>query len=75
MFGSVARGEARADSDVDVLVTFDPDAPWSLMDIVRMQDELREIFGRKVDLVEEPAIRNPYRRRTILRDKKVLYAA
>lgn len=75
LFGSVARGERRIDSDVDVLVTFASDAPWSLLDIVTMRSELRNIFDRDVDLVEEPAIRDPFRRHSILRDKRVLYAA
>jgi hypothetical protein len=40
-----------------------------------MKDELRNLFGRDVDLVEKEAIRNPYRRRILLADKEVLYAA
>jgi len=75
LFGSVARGEARPDSDVDVLVTFEPDAGWSLLDLTEMREELKTLFGRDVDLVEEPALRNPFRRRAILRDKRVLHAA
>lgn len=51
LFGSVLRDDFRPDSDVDVLVTFAPDAGWSLFDHVRMQDELAEMFGREVDLV------------------------
>jgi len=75
VFGSVARGSERMDSDVDLLVTFDPDAPWSTLDIVDLREELASLFGRNVDLVEERAIRNPYRKASILRDKSVLYAA
>ena len=75
VFGSVARGSYRSDSDVDLLVTFDPDAPWSTLEIVDLREELASLFGRKVDLVEEKAIRNPYRKASILRDKSVLYAA
>jgi predicted nucleotidyltransferase len=74
LFGSVARGTARADSDIDLLVTFEPDAPWSTLDLVDLREELVALFGRPVDLVEEHAIRNPYRKMTILRDKSVLYA-
>lgn len=40
-----------------------------------MKDELTTVFGREVDLVEKGAIRNPYRRRAMLTDKEVLYAA
>ncbi len=75
VFGSVARASSRIDSDVDLLVTFDPDAPWSTLDIVDLREELASLFGRNVDLVEERAIRNPYRKASILRDKSVLYAA
>jgi predicted nucleotidyltransferase len=75
LFGSAARGEAGPESDVDVLVTFAPDANWSLYDLVDLRDELRHLFGREVDLVEEAALRNPFRRHAILRDKRVLYAA
>ncbi|MBI3090834.1 MAG: nucleotidyltransferase family protein [Candidatus Tectomicrobia bacterium] len=69
LFGSVLREDFRPESDVDVLVSFDPEATWSLLDIVTMQDELAEIFGRKVDLVERQAVEgssNPFRRRRIL---------
>ena len=74
VFGSVARGSSRADSDIDLLVTFRPDAPWSTLDLADLREELMKLFGRNVDLVEEKAIRNPYRRQSILRDKSVLYA-
>ena len=75
VFGSVARGSNRADSDLALLVTLAPDAPWDALDIVDLRAELAELFGRPVDLVEEKAIRNPYRKASILRDKSVLYAA
>jgi predicted nucleotidyltransferase len=75
VFGSVARGSNRVDSDLDLLVTFAPDAPWDALDIVELRTELAGFFGQAVDLVEEKAIRNPYRRASILRDKSVLYAA
>jgi predicted nucleotidyltransferase len=75
VFGSVARDSSRADSDVDLLVTFRSDAPWSTLDLVDLREELANLFGRRVDLVEEKAIRNPYRRASILRDKSILYAA
>src|SRR5271155_4046310 len=75
VFGSVARGSSRADSDVDLLVTFRPDAPWSTLDLVDLREELEKLFDRRIDLIEEKAIRNPYRKASILRDKSVLYAA
>ena len=75
VFGSVARGSSHADSDVDLLVTFRSDAPWSTLDLVDLREELASLFGKRVDLVEEKAIRNPYRKASILRDKSILYAA
>src|SRR5688572_7479320 len=69
LFGSALRDDFRPESDVDLLVTFEPDAPWSLLDLVAMQFELEDIFGRGVDLVERAAIEqsdNWIRRRSIL---------
>src|SRR5438046_815603 len=75
LFGSILRADFRPDSDVDVLLTFEPGAPWTLWDLSRMRTELESIFGREVDLVEKKALRNPYRRRAILADQQVVYAA
>ena len=77
LFGSVLREDFRPDSDVDVLVTFGPEAPWTLFDFVQMQDELKEMLGRGVDLVEKAAIeesRNPFRKRGILSSARVVYS-
>ncbi len=74
LFGSVLREDFNQDSDVDVLVTFEENAPWSLWDFVDMQDELRVIFGREVDIVEKRALRNPFRRHKILSTNEVVYA-
>ena len=75
LFGSVLRDDFRPESDVDVLVTFAPNSPVSLWDWGSMQDELAAIFGRKVDLVEKSAIKNPFRRQAILHSYEVVYAA
>ncbi len=75
LFGSVLRDDFRPDSDVDVLVTFAPDAKVSLFDLVDMQDELKAIFKRDVDLVEKDALENPFRKREILGTARVVYAA
>jgi len=77
LFGSVLREDFRPDSDVDVLVTFSPDAKVSLFDLVEMQDELKAIFKRDVDLVEKQAIvdsPNYIRRKNILANTRVVYA-
>ena len=75
LFGSVLREDFRPRSDVDVLVSFSPDAPWHLMHLVEMREELEQIFGREVDLVEKRALRNPFRRHEILTTMQTLYAA
>ena len=74
-FGSVLREDFLPESDIDVLVTFDPSAQWSLFDLVDMKYELEQLFGRKVDLVEKRGLRNPFRKREILRSMQVMYAA
>lgn len=78
LFGSVLREDFRPDSDVDVLVTFAPDARISLFDLVDVEDELAEIIGRKVDLTMKRGIersKNHIRRRSILSSAQVIYGA
>lgn len=76
LFGSVLRPEEfREDSDVDVMVTWEKDARWTLFDFVDMQDELTQLFGRRVDLLSKRALKNPFRRQSILSTAQVLYAA
>lgn len=77
LFGSVLRADFRPESDIDVLVTFSPLARWSLFDLVRMQQELENIFDRPVDLVERSAIENSpnyIRRRNIIQSAQVIHA-
>ncbi|MCK9377265.1 MAG: nucleotidyltransferase family protein [Syntrophobacterales bacterium] len=74
LFGSVLRADFRPDSDVDVLVSFEPGGGITFDNRVEMLDQLAEIFDREVDLVEKDAIRNPFRRHEILTTKEVVYA-
>jgi predicted nucleotidyltransferase len=77
LFGSVLREDFGPESDIDVLVAFTPDARWSLLDHVEMQDELKDIFGRAVDLISKRGIersRNAIRRKEILGSAEVIYA-
>ena len=76
LFGSVLRDDFRPDSDIDLLVTFSPDADWSLFDHVQMQQELANILERKVDLVSKRALERSHnwiRRREILETAKIIY--
>ena len=75
LFGSVLRDDFTPNSDVDVLVTFAPDAKISLFDMAQMQIELQAIFKRPVDILEKDALRNPYRKREILDTAQVVYAS
>ena len=77
-FGSVLREDFGPESDIDVLVTFDEDARRTLFDIVDMEEELKEIFGRSVDIVSRRGIeasRNPIRKKAILSSAEEIYAA
>lgn len=78
LFGSVLRDDFRPDSDVDVLVTFEPDTHYSLFDLVHAQDELKAILGREVDLVEKKSVErseNYIRRKHILSSLESVYVA
>jgi predicted nucleotidyltransferase len=56
LFGSVARGDSTDQSDVDILVEFDPQAPIGLFQFVRLRRELRDILGCEVDLATPEAL-------------------
>lgn len=76
LFGSVLTDKFRPDSDIDVMVEFKPKARRSLFDMVSMNDELKTIFGRDVDLMTRKAIeqsRNYIRRKSILTSMEVVY--
>jgi len=78
LFVSALREDFHSDSDIDVLVTFASDTRVSLFDLVDMEDELKDVFGREVDLVEKDSIlksENYIRRKNILENTKVIYAA
>jgi len=77
-FGSALRDDFNPESDIDVLVTFDGDAHWTLFDMVDMQEELKDIFGRNVDLVSRRGIessQNYLRREEILSSAKVIHVS
>jgi len=74
-FGSVTRADFRPDSDVDVLVEFRRGESPGLFGLVRLRDELSQVFGRSVDVVTTGVFRNPIRRRNIEEDLECVYAA
>ena len=74
-FGSFLKENFNENSDVDVLVSFFQEAHHSLFDLVEMQEELKIIFGREVDIVEKEGLQNPFRRKAILKNREVIYAA
>lgn len=75
LFGSVLRDDFGPESDIDVLVSFEPKSQWSLWDLLAMRDELVVLFGRPVDLIEKEALRNPIRKERILSTREVIHAA
>lgn len=71
IFGSFARNEETANSDIDILVKFS--STVSLLDLARMHRELSKILGREVDLVTEASLRNPKLIKYIYEDLMVIY--
>lgn len=72
VFGSMARGEASDQSDIDLLVRFS--RRKSLLTLVRLEREISTALGRKVDLLTEPAI-SPYLSERIMSELRVVYEA
>ncbi|MBN2563789.1 MAG: nucleotidyltransferase family protein [Phycisphaerae bacterium] len=74
VFGSVVRGESRSDSDVDVLVEFEPSARIGFIGLSQLSRELETLFGRPVDVVTKRGL-NPLIRDHVLAEAEVLFAA
>ncbi|MDI3299500.1 MAG: nucleotidyltransferase family protein [Bacillota bacterium] len=74
LFGSVLRPDFTPESDVDVLVEFEPGARVTLFDLVDAKLDLERLFGRKVDVVSKNAL-NPHMREDILATSEVVYDA
>jgi len=75
LFGSVLRDDFRENSDVDVMVEFEPAARHSLFEFFDMEEELKEMFGRPVDLVQKSAVTNPFVRHHIRHHRQVVFRA
>ena len=65
VFGSVARGQSSADSDLDILVKLKPG--YSLLDLIAIKQDLEDLLGCGVDVVTEAAI-SPYIREEVLKE-------
>ena len=77
-FGSVLREDFRPDSDIDIMVSFEDDATWGILELVRMKRELKILLGREVDLLTRKSIeqsQNWIRRQEILGTAQVVYVA
>src|ERR1700694_5591958 len=72
VFGSALRDDFRVDSDIDLLVEFEPDAPVGMLTIARMQRELSQILRRRVDLVPKAGLK-PLIREDVLKSAHVIY--
>jgi predicted nucleotidyltransferase len=71
IFGSTARGDARAESDVDILIDFDPSARITVYDYVAVKDDIAKLFERPVDVIDRRGLK-PHLRQPVTRD--VVYA-
>ena len=72
VFGSVARGEERADSDVDILIRPPTDRKFSLYDLIGLESALKEVLQTEVDLVTESGL-SKYMKPFVTRDLEPLY--
>lgn len=71
-FGSILRDDFTGDSDVDVLVEFEPDARVGLIRLTGIELELSQVLGRKVDL-NTPGFLSPYFREEVLQESETYY--
>ena len=74
LFGSAVRGDIRTESDIDILVEFDPNATVGILKFAALSEDLEAIFGRKIDLVTKLGLK-PWVRPHVLREAKLVYAA
>ena len=74
LFGSAVRGEMGPDSDIDVMVEFDPAARIGIFKFESLVEGLEALVGRKVDLVTKRGLK-PWVRPEVLREARVIYAA
>ncbi|PWR73158.1 nucleotidyltransferase family protein [Methanospirillum stamsii] len=76
IFGSAVRDDFSDESDIDMVVEFEPDAPITLLTLASLQSELEKSFGRKVDLITRKAIddfMNPILKQEVLSSMVKMY--
>lgn len=77
LFGSVLRDDFRAEgddpSDVDLLIVYGPEHEATWKDWICLNDDLKALFGREVDVIEKRLLENPYRRKEILETTRMVY--
>lgn len=77
-FGSVLREDFRSDSDIDIIVSFEDNSTWGILELVRMKRELKTLLGREVDLMTKKSIEQSHnwiRRQEILGTAQIVYVA
>jgi uncharacterized protein len=74
LFGSSIRGDMRPESDIDILVEFDPDATVGILKFAALSQDLEALFGRRIDLVTKLGLK-PWVRPHVLSEAKLVYAA
>ena len=73
LFGSHLHGDARPDSDVDLLVEFEPERRVTLLDLARLESDMTDLLGRPVDLRTAEEL-SPYFRQDVTAEAQVVYA-
>jgi predicted nucleotidyltransferase len=74
VFGSVARGDFHENSDIDLLVEFEPEAKIGLLEFIGLQLDLSDVLGQKVDLVSKPGLK-PLIRDNVLAEARLVCAS
>jgi len=73
IFGSVARGNQTSKSDIDILITFRKGTTKTLFDLVTIENQLKKVFKRKIDLVTPDGL-SPLLKKEILSKARIIYA-
>ena len=74
-FGSVLRDDFDEKSDIDILISFQNEVHYSIFELFELCEEFKTVLNRPVDLIEKESLRNPYRRKEILKTARRIYAA